>query len=198
MRYLPLLYLALAGCAIKSPQRPHRTGLWAELGGGGGRLRMTCAACTDPINAPGATGLTRMGGTLSDDVMLGGESAIFIDEAFGFGGGGNASTVAELEMVGVVVLWYPSRLGFFLKGGVGVAEGRFTIANGGAPPDSTEGVGIGMTFGVGWDVPISRRFAFTANLSSVITAVGDIVLPTRRVEDVIGSMAHWSVGLTFR
>ena len=197
MRYAALLCLGLAGCAIRGPQRPHRTGLWAELGGGGGRLRMTCSTCTDPINAPGATGLTRMGGTLSDHVMLGGESAIFIDEAFGFGSGGS-TTVAELETVGVVVLWFPWRLGFFLKGGVGVAEGRFTIANGGAPPDSTEGVGIGMTFGVGWDVPISRRFAFTANVSSVITAVGDIVLPARRVDDVIGSMLHWSVGVTFR
>lgn len=200
MKWFALLCLGLAGCSsTHGPQRPHRTGLWGEFGGGVGRMRMSCAGpeCRDPINKPGATGLTRVGGTLSDHVMLGGESAIFIDDAFGFTAG-STNTVAELETVGVVVLWFPGRSGFFLKGGVGLAEGRFTISNGAAPPDSTEGIGIGMTFGVGWDVPISRKFAFTANASTIMTAIGDIVLPTRRIEDVIGSMVHLSVAFTFR
>jgi hypothetical protein len=188
----------LAGCAtIHRPQRPHRTGLWGEFAGGGGQLRMSCSTCTDPINAPGATGLTRIGGTLSDRVLLGGESAIFIDEAFGFSAG-DSTTVAQLETVGVVVLWFPWRSGVFFKGGVGIAEGLFTIDNGTARPDSTEGVGIGMTFGFGLDVPISRKFAFTANAASFVTAIGDIVLPSRRVDDVIGSMFQFSVGVTWR
>ena len=52
MRYFALLCLGLAGCAIRGPQRPHRTGWWAEFGGGAGRLRMTCSDCSAPINAP--------------------------------------------------------------------------------------------------------------------------------------------------
>ena len=192
-----MLCLGLSACAIKGPQRPHRTGLWGEIAGGGGSMRMTCSTCTDPIDAPGGTGLTRIGGTLSDQVMLGGESAVFRDESFGFDSE-DSSAVAELETVGVVVLWFPWRAGFFLKGGLGLAQGRFTIDNGALPPDSTEHTGIGMSFGVGWDVPISRRFAITGNAGSFVTAIGDIVLPSRRVDDVIGSMWQFTVGVTFR
>lgn len=200
-----LAWLAVVtGCATSHrPQRPHRTGLWGDLGGGRGQLRMCSSTCSDPIGAPGVTGLSRIGGTLSDRVLLGAESAIFTNQAFGFEEG-DSNTIAQMETVGVVVLWYPWRSGVFFKGGVGVAEGRFTIDNGTAVPDSTEGVGIGMTFGVGWDLPISRKFALSVNAANYITAIGDIVLPgppggpSRRIDDVIGSMLQFSVGLTFR
>lgn len=201
MRRLALLCLGLGACAFShGPQRPHRTGLWGEFGGGRGQLRMTCSTCRDPINAPGVAGLTRVGGTLSDRILLGGESALFTDKGFGFDDR-DSTTVAELETVGVVVLWFPWRSGVFFKGGVGFAEGRFTIANDSGPPDINEGVGIGMTFGVGWDVLISRKFALTANAATFTTAIGDIVLPgppVRRVDDVIGSMLQVSLNFTFR
>ena len=193
-----MLCLGLSACAITGPQRPHRTGLWGEIAGGAGRMRMTCSECTDPIQAPGGAAQTRIGGTLSDQVMLGAESAIFTDEAFGATLGDSNAVVAQLETVGVVVLWFPWRAGFFLKGGVSLAQGRFTIDNGALPPDSIEHTGVGMSFGVGWDVPISRRFAITGNAGTYVTAIGDIVLPSRRVDDVIGTMWQFTAGVTFR
>ena len=202
-RALAVLFLVAAPLVAQDPpkkikpQRPHRTGLWAELAAGGGRLSMGCTECANPIRAPGSAGFIRLGGTLNDRVMLAWESAGFVDETFGFADN-DTTDVAEMETVSIVVLWFPWRHGFFMKGGVGVAQGRFTLANGAAAPDSTEGTGIGMTLGVGWDFPISRKFAISVNAASFITAIGDITLPTRRVDDVIGSTYQMSVGLTFR
>lgn len=196
---LVLFGLGAAACASShGPQRPHRTGLWGEIMVGGGRLRMACSSCGDSIIvAPGGGGLLRIGGTLSDNVLIGWESAGFLDETFGFAPDDSA-TVARMETVTIVVLWFPWRAGMFVKGGVGVAQGRFSVPTGGTQVDSTMGTGIGMTFGLGWDVPISRKFALTANAGVFITAIGDIVLPTTRVDDVIGTLYQLTLGLTFR
>lgn len=196
---LLLLCLGLAGCASSHrPQRPHRTGLWGEIMVGGGRLRMACSTCGDSIIvAPGGGGLIRIGGTVSDNVLMGWESAGFLDETFGFAAN-DSTTVAEMETVTIVVLWFPWRAGMFVKGGVGMAQGRFTIPAGATQVDSTKGTGIGMTFGLGWDVPISRKFALTANAGVFVTAIGDIVLPTSRVDDVIGTLYQFTLGITFR
>ena len=44
----------------------------------------------------------------------------------------------------------------------------------------------------------SRRIALTANLATYVTAVGDIVLPTRRVDDVIATIYELGIGFTIR
>lgn len=212
---------ALAGAALwllagpaaaaqdDAPRRFHRRGLWGEISAGIGRLRMGCATlgsdnpagtfapCTEPLSAPGTGGVVRIGGTLTRRVLLGVESAGFIDETFGVATE-NVSTVAEIESVGVVVLWFPGRTGAFFKGGVGIAHGRFTIPTGPAAADTARGTGIGMTFGLGWDVPISRKLALTANGATYIVAIGDIRYPGGRVDDVIGSLVQLTFGLTFR
>ncbi len=159
-------------------------------------MRVACTGCADPVFTPGSAGLLRLGGTLTDTVLLGWESAGFTHETLG-SGPEDSTTVAEMGTVSIIVLWFPWRSGLFLKGGVGIAEGRFTIATGTAV-DSTEGIGIGMTLGVGWDIPISRKFAITANAASIIVAPGDFVLPGRRIEDIIGSIYQITVGITFR
>lgn len=186
-----------ANAAARRPQRPHRTGLWGEIGAGGGWLRMGCATCSDPINAEVGGGLFRLGGTVNDRVLLAWESVGFNNDAFSFGSG-DSTGVADFGTATLVVLWFPGRRGLFLKGGVGLVSGTFTVPNGTAVPDSAEGVGIGMTLGVGWDLPISRKLAITANAASFIAAIGDLVLASRRVDDVIGSTYGLTVGMTWR
>jgi hypothetical protein len=181
----------------RRPQRPHRTGLWSEVAAGGGFLRMGCSTCTDPIETRVGGGLFRLGGTVNDRVMLAWESIGLNDQTFSFAAG-DSTTVADFGTATIIVLWFPGRSGLFLKGGVGIVSGTFQVPSGTAVPDSAEGVGIGMTLGLGWDLPISRKFALTANAASFISAIGDIVLPTRRVDDVIGSAYQFTVGVTFR
>lgn len=177
--------------------RPHRAGLWGEFGFGPGHVRVACSGCTNVVTANGQTSYFRIGGTVSDHVLIGFEAFSLLDKAFSFSLDVSTSA-AETATATVVVLWYPGRHGLFFKGGVGVAAGQYTIPSGSAQPDTSTGAGIGLTFGTGWDWSISRKFAITANFGAYVTAVGDIVLTGRRVDDVIATMYQASIGLTFR
>ena len=176
--------------------RPHRSGLWAELGAGPGRVRIARSGCTDVVVASAPSSYFRIGGTVSDRVLIGVEVFSSLDRAFGFSRG-DTTTTAETATATVVVLWFPSRRGFFFKGGVGLAGGQFTVP-GTAGVDTSNGGGIGLTFGFGWDFAISRKFAITTNLAAHVTAVGDVVLPGQRIDDVIATMYQGSIGFSFR
>lgn len=176
------------------PARPHRSGLWGEIGFGPGRIRVACSGCTDVVAAGGPTGYFRIGGTVSDHVLIGFEAFSFLDRAFG---SSPSDTTAETALATVVVIWFPGRHGLFVKGGVGIAGGQFTLP-GTAGADTSNGAGIGLTFGFGWDFAISRTFAITTNFAAHVTAVGDIVLPGQRVDDVIATMYQGAIGFTFR
>lgn len=180
--------------------RPHRSGLWGELGSGAGYVRLTCSGCTSVIEANGGTGYGRIGGVISDHVLIGFEAFSLLDNAFGFNPQDSAATV-ETGTAAIIVMWYPGRHGLFFKGGVGAAFGQFSIpadSAGTIQADTSLGEGIGLTFGIGWDVAISRKFAITANAALFVTAVGDVVLASRRVDDLIASTYNVSVGFTFR
>lgn len=206
-----LLLAILAGAAVaQNPpqpakrQRPHRSGLWVELAGGFASLRVSCSArngtecdADDIVSTNGSGGLTRVGGVISDNVLLAWESALFSRETFIFAEG-DTSVVAELESTGIAMLWYPSRTGLFLKGGVGVAQGRFTVPTGVAQTDTVQGTGISLTFGFGWDWSFARKYALTLNAAAFVTAIGDLALPSTRVDDVIGTMYLLTLSFTFR
>jgi len=176
--------------------RPHRSGLWGELGAGPGLVRIASSGCSDVVTAGGVTNYVRIGATVSDRVVIGLEVFSLLNRGLGFSSGDTTKT-AETATAAVVVLWFPSRRGFFFKGGAGLAVGQFTIPET-AGADTSNGDGIGVTFGFGWDFAISRKFAVTANLAAYVTAVGDVVLPSQRVDDVIATMYQGSIGITFR
>jgi len=148
------------------------------------------------VVAGGVTSYVRIGGTVSDRVVIGLEVFSLLDRGFGFSTGDSTST-AETATAAVVVLWFPSRRGFFFKGGAGIAAGQFTIP-GTTRADTSTSAGIGLTFGVGWDFAISRKFAITTNFAAYVTAVGDVILPGQRVDDVIATMYQAGVSVTFR
>ena len=194
------LIIVAAGTTVsaqKKPPRPHRSGLWGEVASGPGSVRVACSGCTNVVTARGPTSILRIGGTVSDHVLIGVEIFTHLDRAFGFVPKDTSAT-AETGTIAAVVLWYPGRHGLFFKGGVGPAFGQFSLPSSPTTADTSRGGGVGLTFGVGWDWSISRKFAITANVSSYVTAVGDIVLPGRRVDDVIASMYSGAIGFTFR
>lgn len=186
--------------AVSAPKR-HRMGLWGELGSGPGYVRVACSDCTDVIGASGETSYFRIGGSISRNVLIGFEVFGFSDKTFGFGSS-DTNTVAETATTAIVLLWYPGRSGLFFKGGVGAAFGQFSIPadSSGLPADTSTstGGGVGLTFGLGWDWSISRKFAITANAAAFITALGDVVLPGHQVDDVIATNYHVSIGFVFR
>jgi hypothetical protein len=186
--------LATAGLA----QRPHRTGAWLEAGGGAGYVRIASSGSTNVTSAPGSTYYLRAGALLSDKVLLGVENVVFVDDLLGFFRA-DTSSVAETWSLAVVVLWFPWRSGVFVKGGVGVAQGTFTTTpTGGGPPFTARGTGVGLTFGLGYDRKISRKVALTGCVCAQIAGIGDVVRPTTRLDDMIASIYHATIGITIR
>lgn len=194
---LGLTLMCATTVEAQRPTRPHRGGLWGEFGFGPGLVRIACAGCTDVVTDNGQTSYLRIGGTASDHVLIGFEVFSLLDKAFNFSLDVSTSS-AETATAAVIILWYPGRRGLYFKGGVGVAAGQYAIPTSPTQADTATGVGIGLTFGAGWDWSISRKFAITANLGAYVTAVGDIVLTGRRVDDVIATMYQGSIGFTFR
>ena len=183
--------------AAQRPMRPHRAGLWGEVGFGAGHVRVACSGCNNVFPADGPTSYFRIGGTVSDHVVIGFEAFSQLDKAFNFSVGASTSS-AETASAAVIILWYPGRTGLFFKGGVGAAGGQYLIPRNATQADTSSGAGMGLTFGAGWDWSFSRKFAVTANVATYVVAVGDIVLPGQRVDDVIATMYQASIGFTFR
>lgn len=198
MRTLVLVAtLALALGHRAEAQRPHRTAFWLDVSSGPGAVRIGCGGCAEVTVAGGTTGDIRLGGTLSDKVLLGVEIFGFTDERFGFAPH-DTSITAENSSLNAVVLWYPWHGGVFLKGGVGLAGGRFTVKADTGQGAVNEGNGVGLTFGLGFDLPISRRFALSANAAAFITAIGDVRAQGVLVDDVIPTMYQLGVGFVLR
>ena len=196
LRWLvPALAALLSGRA--PAQEPHRSGFWLETGSGPGAVRIGCSGCPDITTAGGSSGYLRLGGVLSPKVLLGVETFGFTNQHFAFAGQA-ASVIAEDASLGAVVLWYPWRGGVFLKGGLGLARGTFTVTPDSSPVLHATGTGVGLTLGAGFDLRLSRRFALTLNAADCITAIGDVVLPGTRVDDVIATMYQLTLGLTVR
>ena len=198
-----LVLLCAGPASAQQAPRPerHRRGLWGEFGGGPGYVRIACSGCTDVVGATGATSYVRIGGVISRNVVIGFEVFSLLDDAFGFAPQDSGAT-AETGTAAIIILWYPGSHGVYFKGGVGAAFGQFSIpvdsAGGIVAADTSTGGGMGLTFGVGWDIAISRKFALTANAATFVTALGDVVAGGRRVDDLIASMYQISIGFTIR
>jgi hypothetical protein len=194
---LALGILGSGTAAAQRRSRPHRSGLWGEVSSGLGHVRIACSGCNDVVSANAPTSFVRIGGTVSDHVVIGFEAFSLLGRGFGVFSQDSTATT-ETATAAIVVLWFPGRHGLFFKGGVGAAGGQFILPSSPTQSDTSNGAGIGVTFGLGWDWSISRKFAISANVGTFVIGVGDIVLPTRRVDDVIATMYQASIGFTFR
>jgi hypothetical protein len=81
---------------------------------------------------------------------------------------------------------------------VGVARGTYRLATPAGDPVRATGTGSGMTTGVGLDIPVFRWLALTANAGAYVSAIGDVILPNRVVDDVIATMYHATIAITIR
>jgi hypothetical protein len=133
--FCALLLAGTGAASAQHPSHPHRSGLWGEIGFGPGHVRIACSTCTDVFGANGATTNIRIGGTVSDHVLIGFELFSLLDKAFSFATGDSVNR-AGAATAAVVVIWFPGRRGLFLKGGVGAAAGQFVVPNGTTRPDT--------------------------------------------------------------
>jgi hypothetical protein len=178
-------------------QEPARTGLSGELGGGGFLSRVSCTSCEDVTTGSAAGVLVRVGMAIQDNVTLGLELVGQSSETFGLDLAGNDLFI-ESANVSAIVLWFPWRSGVWVKGGVGAASGTVTVQPKDEAPVEAGGTGVGLTGGIGLDVPILSRLSISVGIGAWISAIGDILLPTATVDDVIGSSYGLTLGFTLR
>ena len=197
-----LLHLLGAGGATAqqadtTSQLPRRSGLWAEIGIGYGSLRVSSAGVEEVTSSPGVVSYVRLGGSVSRHVYLGAETAGFFDDSFLTSD--TTTLAAEVEALSFIAVWFPTKLGLFFKGGLGMAQGRFTVVRD-STTETFRGTGLNINWGAGWDFPLGPRLSITANLSSTVVGIGDFLVAggTETVEDVIGTFYALSVGVTFR
>ncbi|HEY5546601.1 MAG TPA: outer membrane beta-barrel protein [Gemmatimonadaceae bacterium] len=148
MRYsaLALLMAALVAVPAGAQQNPQtREGFWIGFGIGFGSLG--CDECDE--RESGASVYLRMGGTLSQRLLLGGEVSAWSKT--------EGDVTRSVSNVGPVLTFYPNANGgFFLKGSIGLATASFELGS-----ITIEETGVGLTLGLGYDARVGRGFALT-------------------------------------
>lgn len=155
--------LLLAAAPADAQRTANHQGFWISFGFGGGTAFGDDAF--DGDSKFGGAGFLRMGGSPSQQLLLGGE---FI----GWGTDQDGVQIGRGAMM-FTALYYPSPAGgFYLKGGAGFAgrSAEWTIPIEGLTATVTEDEGgIGLGAGLGYDIQVARNFFITPALDFVYT-----------------------------
>ncbi len=186
---LALVLTVLCAGALSAQVKPGnpRSGFWIGFGLGVGSASADCASCNSDRYS-GGSGYLRLGGTLSQSLLLGVESNGWVhssggvDETMGFGS--------------LVLLWYPRATGaFYLKVGLGgmayQAKATGFDLKATAPAGS---VGLGYEFRVRRNMSINLFLNALAS-SAASFKVNGVSAPTG--EDIKLNLAQLGVGLTW-
>lgn len=147
---LCVLGASLVGTSLSAQamNRQLHDGFWFGIGLGAGSAGASCEVC-DNDRSTGLSGNFRMGGTVSQQLLVGGEingwtkSENGVDERIGF--------------LSAVAYYYPMLAnGLFLKGGLGYAWTE--VADN---VDQLKSNGLGAQAGIGYDMRLRRGFSLT-------------------------------------
>jgi len=139
-------------------------GFWISFGFGGGSAFGDDAFSGD--SKFGGAGFLRMGGSLNQQWLIGGEM-------IGWGTESNNVNVGRGAMM-FTALYYPSKAGgFYLKGGAGfagrTAEVSVALLGGGEAKITDDSGGVGIGAGLGYDIQLGGNFFITPALDFVYT-----------------------------
>lgn len=151
--------LALVGTTTSQAQHPQtRQGFWIGFGLGFGSLGLSCTGCSSINRESGVSGYLKMGGTVSDKLLLGGETNGWSKKIQG--------TTVTAGNLSFTAYYYPAPAnGFFLRGGLGFASYQ--------EQGESAAVGFGMSFGAGYDVRVGTNFSLTPYANFNWGSVGD-------------------------
>lgn len=189
--------IVVAASLTPSTARAQRhSGAWISGGGGAGWAKVSCDTGCEAEERNAGVQLYIDGGVAANEkLLIGAEfnswSKTF--EASGF------DRTARLNALLATVLFYPSDpSGIFVKGGFGLAYASLRNTSPLVNPDL--GAGAGITYGVGYDIPIGRSVYLTPAFGIQHGFLGDAV-------EVVGvpiirgwrhDIVQFTVGLTFQ
>ena len=149
---LALLSCAATAARAQYPQR--RDGFWIGFGLGYGAANITCDNCVDSSSVGGITGFVKLGGAIN---------------AWSRSNAGLTETIANVTAS--VYLYPATRSGFFVTGGVGVSSYHANTF------PASEGTGLGLTAGAGYDIRVGRDVSLSPVVNFVFGALGDFDVP---------------------
>jgi len=139
--------LAAGSAEAQLVEVPRHRGFWFGFGLGGGWDDFDMSFGN---SGRGGAAYIRMGGTVNPHVLVGGEIIAWFRET-------SQSNEIERENVSLTALLYPSKRGFFVKGGFGYAGFQTS-------PGFVDREGIGLTLGSGFDFRVGRNLFITPNV----------------------------------
>ncbi|MFQ5511143.1 MAG: outer membrane beta-barrel protein [Candidatus Krumholzibacteriia bacterium] len=152
---LVLVAQLLATPALAGSHAHSRNGFLLGLGLGWGNAGAEVQGL-NPDRANSGSGNFRLGWALNDRVTIGLENTAWIKD-FEIAG-----TTADLRMTGTVTAFavtvFPHNMGFYLRGGIGVATGAAKITSGNFTFDGTE-TGFGALASFGYEWRLAAKFA---------------------------------------
>ena len=160
-----LVALICASASVAAAQRPQtREGFWISVGTGLGVATFGCHGCSSfagELKGLGQTAHLRLGGTFSEQVLVGLEVNAWTKSAAGV-----RSAAGALSSVFYIYPRGPER--FFFKLGLGPAayrsdDGTNTFAS----------LGYSLIGGVGWDFRIGRTVSITPLVNVTYGGIGD-------------------------
>jgi hypothetical protein len=174
--------LALCAATVGTAQKPQiRKGFWIAFGLGWGSADLTCDGCTSSRQG-GGVGHIRLGGTLNQKVLLGGDVTGWTKEESG--------TTASVGNASFIVQYYPMEQGgLFLKGGAGFSG--IVFSGGGA---EASGESFGLSAGVGYDIRVGRNISITPIADFLFGGSRDLQYSGATVVSGVG-MNVFTVGL---
>lgn len=159
-----VLAVAAAAPAAAQQQQPKHRGFWIGFGLGGG-WNLSRNVGLDRSSAPGGAAYLRLGGTPSQNILVGGE-------VIGWGREEDGNTLSRGNAT-VTVMFYPSvESGVYLKGGLGGASISSTVESGNTTT-TVHDEGFGATVGLGWDVRLASNFYLTPGVDFLYQRVSE-------------------------
>jgi hypothetical protein len=167
-----------------------RQGFWIGFGAGYGSASVGCDDCETEDREGSITGYFKLGGTLSDRVLLGVESNAWVKNEEG-----GDLTLANVS--GVVYFYPQPSSGFFLKAGVGLSYLDISVRED-SFSSSLDKTGFGFLAGAGYDLRVGRNISITPSVNYYYGKPGDVAF---QGEVLLGSFHHnvfdFVIGVTF-
>ena len=186
MRRLSLAAAALLCCG--GPLAAQDAGAWwLGVAAGSGFQSVSCGICRTGLES-GVT-VRAAGGRLLSDRMLGGmQVQVWTDAA--------DDVRTTFLTVGPTAHWYPGTLARpqFLIGALSYARYGATATD----EEPVTASSLGLTFGAGWDVPLSRRFTMTPIVTMTVTMLGELERDGTDIASAGFSLIQLGVGLGWR
>jgi len=151
LRTAAAMLLAATPLVAQEAEHPHR-GFWIGFGFGVGQNTSTGL---DGGRLVGGTGYLRMGGTPKQSLLIGAEGISWVNED-------DVRGNFTATLIG-----YPSRDGFFVKGGIGFASVGRSTTTGNTTTSTTVG-GFGLTTGLGYDIRLGRNIYLVPELHFLV------------------------------